>query len=636
VSARPVFPFTALVGQARLKEALALNAVDPRIGGVLIRGEKGTAKSTAVRAFARLLPEVEVVVGCPYGCDPADPCAECAARDDPPRIETRRVPLVELPVGATEDRLVGTLNLEHAIREGERVFEPGLLAAANRGVLYVDEVNLLGDHLVDVLLDAAAMGRNYVEREGVSVQHPASFILVGTMNPEEGELRPQLLDRFALAVDVVGLADPADRAEVVRRRVAFETDPVGFLDRWRDEEERERARIAAARAQLPDVAVPDAMLELVTRTCAAFGVDGLRGDIVTYKTARARAAYHGRAEVSDEDVRVAAELALLHRRRRQPFDEPEQGRERLEQVLDELANGGEAGDQGDDTPSPHPGPAGRGDERREHVFEVGAAPPLALARPPAPARTGRRVWARVPRGEALTHGNLALDATLRAAAPYQAARHRAAPSPLRLIVTPPDLRESVREARQGVLVLFALDASGSMAARRRMVAVKGAVMALLLDAYQKRDEVGLVAFRGQDARLVLPPTASVELAARALRALPTGGRTPLAHALVLCETVLARARLGDAERTPWLVLVSDGRPNVALGADPVEDARRVAVRLRQSGTRALVVDTEEGPVRLGLNRRLAEAMGAEYLRLDDLDAATLVGAVRTRIGVQRL
>jgi len=246
------------------------------------------------------------------------------------------------------------------------------------------------------------------------------------------------------------------------------------------------------------------------------------------------------------------------------------------------------------------------------------------------------VWARVPRGEALTHGNLALDATLRAAAPYQAARHRAAPSPLRLIVTPPDLRESVREARQGVLVLFALDASGSMAARRRMVAVKGAVMALLLDAYQKRDEVGLVAFRGRDARLVLPPTASVELAARALRALPTGGRTPLAHALALCETVLARARLGDAERTPWLVLVSDGRPNVALGADPVEDARRVAVRLRQSGTRALVVDTEEGPVRLGLNRRLAEAMGAEYLRLDDLDAATLVGAVRTRIGVQRL
>src|SRR5436190_7956834 len=253
---RPVFPFTALMGQERMKRALVLNAINPRLGGVLIRGEKGTAKSTAVRALASLLPEIEVVVGCHYGCDPDSPddwCSDCLERPAPLPTASRRVPIVNLPVGATEDRLTGTIDIEEAIAQGRRRFEPGLLAAAHRGILYGDEVNLLNDHLVDVLLDVAAMGTNYVEREGISLSHPAQLILVGTMNPEEGDLRPQLLDRFALAVEVQGLGDRTERAEVVRRRIAFEANPLGFGQRWAPAEEEERQRILAARDLLPNV-----------------------------------------------------------------------------------------------------------------------------------------------------------------------------------------------------------------------------------------------------------------------------------------------------------------------------------------------------------------------------------------------
>ncbi|MBX5493585.1 MAG: ATP-binding protein, partial [Chloroflexi bacterium] len=336
---RPVFPFTALVGQEQLKRALVLTAINPRIGGVLVRGERGTAKSTAVRALANLLPDIAVIADCRYHCDPAAPegwCDDCRARfpdGAAPPVAHCRVPLVALPVGATEDRVLGTLELERAIQSGERHFEPGLLAVANRGILYVDEVNLLPDHLVDVLLDAAAMGVNYVEREGISVRHPAQFLLVGTMNPEEGDLRPQLLDRFALAVEVAGLRAPAERAEVVRRRIAFEADPAGFAAAWEATEAAERARILAARALLPRVVLDERMLGLITQLCCDFAVDGLRADIVMYKTAITLAAYAGRGRVIEADVREAAELALLHRRRRQPFEQPELDHEQLDERI---------------------------------------------------------------------------------------------------------------------------------------------------------------------------------------------------------------------------------------------------------------------------------------------------------------
>jgi len=326
MTTRPVFPFTALVGQEPMKLALLLNVVSPAVGGVLIRGEKGTAKSTAARALARLLPDMTVVAGCRFSCDPDDParlCPECrerlAAGQDLPRAS---VPsrLVDLPVGATEDRLVGSLDLETAIRDGKRRFEPGVLARANRAVLYVDEVNLLDDHIVDALLDAAAMGVNTVEREGVSFSHPARFVLVGTMNPEEGELRPQLLDRFGLCVEVAGMAEPEQRVEVVRRLMAFEADPEAFVASHAAAERALGERLVAARERLPRVTVDDALLTDIARLSIALDVDGHRADLVMMRAAKALAALEGRETVVQEDLRRAAGLALPHRMRRKPFE----------------------------------------------------------------------------------------------------------------------------------------------------------------------------------------------------------------------------------------------------------------------------------------------------------------------------
>ncbi|MEU1128209.1 AAA family ATPase, partial [Streptomyces sp. NPDC005899] len=349
------YPFTAIVGQDDLRLGLLLNAVSPAVGGVLVRGEKGTAKSTAVRALAALVPEVAVVAGCRFSCDPQAPDPACP--DGPHEAGagvSRPARTVELPVGASEDRLVGALDIERALSEGVKAFEPGLLADAHRGVLYVDEVNLLHDHLVDLLLDAAAMGASYVEREGVSVRHAARFLLVGTMNPEEGELRPQLLDRFGLTVEVAASRDTDLRVEVVRRRLAYDDDPAAFAARWADEEAALRERIAAARGLLPRVVLGDGVLRQIAATCAAFEVDGMRADIVMARTATALAAWAGREEVTAQDVRQAALLALPHRRRRNPFDAPGLDEEKLDDALRDADPGG---DDGDD---PDPGGPGGG------------------------------------------------------------------------------------------------------------------------------------------------------------------------------------------------------------------------------------------------------------------------------------
>ncbi|WP_374109329.1 ATP-binding protein, partial [Micromonospora sp. MH99] len=353
------YPFSAVLGMADMRLALLLNAVSPAIGGVLVRGEKGTAKSTAVRALAALLPPVLRVAGCRFGCDPAEPDPGCPDGPHPAdaTAETGPARLVELPVGAAEDRVVGSLDLEKALGEGVRAFEPGLLAAAHRGVLYVDEVNLLHDHLVDLLLDAAAMGRSHVEREGVSISHAARFLLVGTMNPEEGELRPQLLDRFGLTVEVGASRDPEVRVEVVRRRLAADADPAGFAARWADADAQVAAQVAAARRRLPGVRLPDAALRQIAEVCAAFDVDGMRADIVTARAALAHAAWHGRDRVTINDVRVAARLALPHRRRRDPFDTPGLDEKRLDEALQRAQDAHP--DEPDDDGGPHDGgPAG--------------------------------------------------------------------------------------------------------------------------------------------------------------------------------------------------------------------------------------------------------------------------------------
>ncbi|MFK4109871.1 putative cobaltochelatase [Streptomyces sp. NPDC002176] len=651
------FPFTAVVGQQDLQLALLLNAVAPNIGGVLVRGEKGTAKSTAVRALAALLPEVEVVAGCRFSCDPASPDPTCP--DGPHTVaaaEARDARMVELPVGASEDRLVGALDIERALAEGVKAFEPGLLAAANRGILYVDEVNLLHDHLVDVLLDAAAMGASYVEREGVSVRHAARFLLVGTMNPEEGELRPQLLDRFGLTVEVAASREPDQRVEVVRRRLAYDDDPAGFAARWADEESAVRQRIVAARELLPKVRLGDGALKQIAATCAAFEVDGMRADIVMARTATALAAWDGRSDVLAEDVRQAALLALPHRRRRNPFDAPGLDEDKLDQTLEESAGDDDDPDPGPDgpggggQPSPEEGPQG-GDagaqpeagEGGEPQPSAGGAGEQAPARAAEPFRTkaltvpgvgagaaGRRSRARTERGRttgalrprgALT--KLHLAATVRAAAPHQRARGRSGPG---LVLRRDDLRQAAREGREGNLVLFVVDASGSMAARQRMSAVKGAVLSLLLDAYQRRDKVGLVTFRGTAAEVALPPTSSVDAAAARLESLPTGGRTPLAAGLLKAHDVLRVERLRDPSRRALLVVVTDGR--ATGGPEPVALAGRAARLFGAESVASVVVDCESGPVRLGLAGRLAEELGGTAVTLDELRADAIAGLVR--------
>ena len=653
----PRFPFTAIVGQRAMKRALALNTINPKIGGVLIRGKKGTAKSTAVRALAALLPDVSVLRGCPYSCLPEGRqglCEWCeSGRYDNPPV-TRQVRIVELPVGATEDRLVGSLDIEQAIKTGTRSFEPGLIASAHRGILYIDEVNLLNDHLVDVLLDAAAMGRNYVEREGISVSHAAEFILVGTMNPEEGDLRPQLLDRFGLAVEVDGAFAPEERRAVVRRRIAFEADPGQFMAQWYEEEQRERERLSLGQKRLPEVRVGDDMLELITDICAEYQVDGMRADIVIYKTASTIAAYEARGSVSTEDVREAAEMALLHRQRRQPFQQPHLETERIDEIIEEHQsrprereaqdNNGDdedAEDSREDSGSP-----------QDQQFDIGAPFPMRPLHVPANdevtrrssgrrastvsgSHDGRYVGATVPQGQA---SDLALDATLRAAAPYQQRRRSANTEPRdslagpesTFLIEPWDVREKVRESKTGSLIVFVVDSSGSMGAQRRMVAVKGAILSLLLDAYQRRDMVGMICFRGRKAELLLPPTNSVELAQARLQELPTGGRTPLSSGLCLALEVIETERLKDKKVLPLLVLVSDGRANLAMGdSSPADETKAVASSIREKHIPSVVIDTELDFIKLGLARSVAEDLGAQYLMLEDLRADSLAHAVRT-------
>lgn len=667
------FPFSAVVGQQRLQLALILCAVHPGIGGVLVRGEKGTAKSTVVRALARLLPPVVDETG------------------------ARPARLVELPVGATEDRVVGSLDLERILRDGEQAFRPGLLAAAHHGVLYVDEVNLLHDHLVDVLLDAAAMGRVHIERDGVSHSHPARFVLVGTMNPEEGELRPQLLDRFGLTVDVAASREVEVRMAVVRGRLEYEADPAGFVARYADADAEIADRILTARDRLPGVTLDDTELRRIAALCASFEVDGMRADLVVARTATAHAAWCGRDAVTAEDVRIAAELALPHRRRRDPFDEPGISEEQLDEAMrsaaeqvEQAADAGErpsgGADRDDAAPDPDDDPDGgpdspgggetpraadaphtgsdfhdgdrsrNGDNRSPEAGDRpgetdgdgrpdttaqgnGAGLPVLTSgsrtRPPrwevpgiGEGAPGRRSRARTRQGRVVratpeSTGGLHLLGTVFAAAPHQHARGRRG-GPLRF--APGDLRGAYREGREGNLVVFAVDVSGSMAARDRLVAVTDAIVALLRDAYQRRDKVAVITVRGADAELVLPPTSSVDIAVRRLADIRTGGKTPLAAGLLKAREVVRAERVRDPHRRPMLVLLTDGR--ATGGSDALPRARTAAALLARENLTSIVVDCERGMIRLGLAAELAHALRGVTVRLAELTGDSVAEVVR--------
>ena len=773
------FPLAALVGQEQLKTALLLCAVNPGIGGVLIRGDKGSAKSTAARGLAAVMAPIQRIIGCAYNCAPGEPAASCEVCNVPQReAETTPVPFVNLPLGASEDRVLGSLDFERALKDGRKAFQPGLLASAHRGILYIDEVNLLPDHLVDVLLDAAAMSVNRVQREGLSVQHPARIALVGTMNQEEGELRPQLLDRFGLMVEVRAPPEPRLRAEIVRRRLAWEADPEGFANTWGAQQLALREQVLRAQILLPKVTLAEGLLVLISELCCSQSVTSLRADLVMNKAARALAALQGRTRVEPDDLTEAAMLVLPHRRRSRPFEEPGLDEGELQRVMrranangalgggddgERDANGGAGfnGDPAGDDDEEHDasgransnrdpggdaggendpngygrtgsgaldgrgkdprgarraksragerdgtagggaaddgsgdgdgaaaagrrlrdsgagGGSGHGDgapgdesvggegnagERDEQVFAagVGRAPPRIELKSGfvAGAVVGRRsVAAESRRGREVRAvpdrrpTDLAITATL---------HHSLMRTGGRLEVAAEDLHQKVRAGRHGTLILFVVDASGSMAALQRMALVKATVLSLLRDAYERRDEVGVIAFRGTRAELLLAPTRSVDTAQRQLRDLPTGGRTPLAHALQVASDVLNRSS-GPTRPEPLVIVLSDGKAHVPIGqagdwshgsgdvpggdwsggsgnvssGDAWQQALHYASSLARNAVAALVLDTEVGFVRMGRAQGLADTLGAQCLSLEEFGAESLSLTIRGHIRGKR-
>lgn len=640
-----IYPFSAIVGQDLMKKALLLNAINPRIGGVLIRGEKGTAKSTAARALAHLLPVREEVEGCIFGCDPADIgnlCSDCQGRALNLRKKWARMRVIELPISATEDMVVGSLDIEHALKKGERKFESGVLAKAHRNILYVDEVNLLNDHIVDVLLDAAAMGVNIVEREGVSYEHPASFILIGTMNPEEGDLRPQLLDRFGLCVDIEGIKNTDTRVEVIQRRRSYENQPENFIARWKDKEQEIRDRIITAQGLLQAVTISDKMTHMIAKICIDMAVEGHRADIIMMKAAKTIAAYNARTEVSEDDVREAAELVLSHRKRSQPLSDQQMHKEKIEESIQKSS-------QDRQKPEQQKEQTEHDEKSRENTKPDGSTTtlfaegsPFKVSQKPltqpwridsfkrdgsgrrsvTESRDGKYVRSRIPKR---VTADIALDATIRAAAPHQNERV----GELAVRIETSDLREKVRERKMGNTILFVVDASGSMGAQQRMTTVKGAILSLLIDAYQKRDRVGLVVFRGNGAEILLPPTSSVELARKYMQTLPVGGKTPLAHGLSKGFEVLQREKMINAYTIPCLILISDGKTNVSMGSGaPFEDATEVAIQIRESGISSLVIDTEQSYIAFGLAHRISDEMGAKYMKLEELQADQIADVIK--------
>ena len=616
----PPFPFTAIVGNDDLKRALLLNVVDPRIGGVLIRGDRGTAKSTVVRALAALLPSIRTRAGCPVVCDPDRACAICGGDG---AVVERAPRVVDLPLGATEDRVTGTIDLARALSSGEQRFAPGLLGAAHRGVLYIDEVNLLPDHLVDLLLDVAASGVNVVERDGTSASHPAQFILVGTMNPEEGELRPQLLDRFGLVVDVRTPDDVEVRAEVVRRRIAYDADPRAFLERFAEDERALRAALLTARDAAPSVHMPEPMLRLAVDLCLEARADGLRADITLYRAAAAIAAMTGRAEVIESGIFDAALLVLPHRQHApRPGTPPppdlssllDARRQQRHGRDDEDANGGMGASPPPDAPSSDDStsntPSAEDDRDGARESHVAASDErIEVALPEAPRRVerpaGRSNQARAldsTRGRRI--GSQRWDRRSRdiAVVPTLVEVARAPRRDGRIDTR--SLRMHRRREPSGRLVLLLVDGSGSMGAHERMARTKAGLRSIVERVYVRRDRVAVQVFRGGRAELLVPPGRSIVAARAAIEALPTGGGTPLVAALQGATVLLHRAQREHPGESSLLVLVTDGRTRERL-----EEATREAAA---SATASMVLDTETGPTRLGRARRIAGWLNATY------------------------
>lgn len=644
-----------------MKLALLLNVVDPLIGGVLIMGHRGTGKSTAVRALADLLPQIEVVAGCPYNCDPSDKenlCDECSSRKSS-SSQSVPVPVAELPLGATEDRVCGTIDIERALAAGRKAFDPGLLARANRGFLYIDEVNLLEDHLVDLLLDVAVTGRNKVEREGISVEHPASFVLIGSGNPEEGELRPQLLDRFGLHAEVKTENYLQNRIDIVERRERYDRDREAFCATYADDQEQLRKRITRARASLAKITVERSVLEKIAQLCADLKIDGHRGELTLMRAARALAAFEGRRAVTDNHVKQVSAMSLRHRLRRDALDETATS-EQIEQAVDEVfprpapsqPSSGSGGDVHDQN---QPGKTSKQDRRQRASASGSSSRPNTADTPSAPAVEGKSGEVRLDehlrsqeRGDktrkhsrrssgakmALAQGRgrytravsyrsagarIAIDATLRALVGMDSSLKNRSLSP----VNTQALRYKLLKHKQGTLFVFAIDASGSMAANR-IARAKSTILKLLRKSYLNRDSVAIVSFHGTTANVDLPPSRSILRARRVLDSLRMGGSTPLGLGLVTTIELLELVGNKFGERV--VLLFTDGRSNVPLRRGGMNlrafrrvkiesELRELSIGLSHTRARVVVVDTQKEFESSEETRGLAKILGAQFIKL---------------------
>jgi magnesium chelatase subunit D len=588
------FPFSAVVGQEAAKLALVLAASEPLLGGVLLRGDKGSAKTTLARGLAALLPG--------------------------------NAPFVELPLGASEDRVLGSVELS-SLLSGEPKVRLGLLASAHGGVLYVDEINLLADHLIDALLDVAVSGLNRIERDGISHVHPARFVLVGSMNPEEGELRPQLLDRFGFAVEVRAEDELSARMEVVARRLAHDQGDALGAFRAQDRALAERLRLLVSAENDARPTLPEPIVEQACRIALAVGAEGLRADLMLCRGARAHAALHGKREAELADLQAVAPFVLAHRRRRSPLEPPGISDQSLQQAFDEAQRNQQ--DAGADESANEP-PDSSGRQRTDAASAPITPPTLRVERARGEAQGKRSLneasRGRFVRAEPLTEENRA-SASVAAVATVQAVAARRAQAP-ESALNARDLQVAVRAHKTGHLVILCVDTSASMGVEQRMSLAKGAVLGLLTDAYQRRDRIALVTFAGDRAETVLRPTASVEIAQARLQQLPTGGCSPIAAGLDAAFQ-LAKGASGDQGLNPLLVLISDGRATGS--ADALEKSLLSARRFAEAKIPSVVIDVEAGAIRLKLAQALADAMGAPCLPLDALEQGSLEAAIRLRL-----
>ncbi|SCG82166.1 magnesium chelatase subunit D [Proteiniborus sp. DW1] len=618
---RTIYPFAAIVGQEKLKKAILLNLVNPRVGGVLISGEKGTGKSTIVRSIPSIFNSVEIV---------------------------------DLPLNITEDRLIGTVDLEKAILFGNKELEEGILKRADGNILYIDEVNLLGDSIINTVLQVVASGFNNIEREGISHKHSSRFVLIGTMNPEEGSLKSIFLDKFGLFVTVKGEMDLESRKEIIRRRLLYEQDKVKFNEQWFEECIGIRDKIENGRRLLNKVKVPNELLNIIVSTLNDCDCEGNRTEIIVTETVKAIAALDNRIEANVEDIKEAFGYVLPHRIRKNPKEDNREDNDKSKEENDNCQNEKEDKENDDrekdlddsddlnDFDNFNSSSLSLNIELIEDIGHTFKTKSINFRSKDRKVRkgSGKRSLTKTDskQGRYIRYmykndeiKDISLEGTLRAAAPYQKFRQK---NEVAIAIEKGDLREKIREKRTGTTIFFLVDASGSISAKKRMKAVKGAITSLLTDAYEKRDKVSLIAFRKESAEILLQPTRSVELARKHLKELPSGGKTPLSAGMNTAYNQINSQMIKDKDMIPFLVIISDGRANVSLtGEEPLWEALKIAEKIREKEIKVLVIDTESGFLKFGVLRELSNVLGAEYLNIEDLSDNMIYDSVKNLVNM---